>query len=110
VKKNLFEMGAKIEAGWEADNKTRPAEDNAREILPPDKHRLTLHKEKRRGKTVTVVAPFHLAETEAKILLKRLKKKLGVGGTLKKTAMEFQGDIGDTLRNELEAMRYRFRA
>lgn len=109
MKKNLFEMGAKIEEGWEADNKMRPKTQKTQEIRPPQAHRLYVRKEKRRGKNITVVAPFFLAEKELKTLLTHLKKKLGTGGTLKGDSLEFQGDIGDTLRRELEAMRYRFR-
>jgi translation initiation factor 1 len=58
---------------------------------------------------VTIVKPFHLAKTELQTLLKRLKKKLGTGGTLKENALEFQGDIPDKLQSALEEMHYRFR-
>ena len=66
-------------------------------------------KEKRRGKTVTVIKPFHLAKEDLKILLKTLKKKLGTGGTIKENTLEFQGDVPDTLRASLEEMHYRFK-
>ncbi len=101
-------MGADLGDGWEADNKQKPSEQN-RETKPPEKHRLYLAKEKRRGKVVTIVKPFYLDKDKLKTLLKHLKKRLGTGGTLKEDALEFQGDIPQQVRTALEEMRYRFR-
>jgi translation initiation factor 1 len=109
MKENLFEMGADLGDGWESDNKKAPAKKEKTEIKPPQKHQLYLAKEKRRGKVVTIVKPFHLSKTELQALLKSLKKRLGTGGTLKEDALEFQGDIPDKLQNALEEMHYRFR-
>lgn len=109
MKKNLFEMGAKLGDGWEADNKKKPQKEKKTEVKPPEKHRLYLAKEKRRDKTVTIVKPFHLAKADLQALLKKLKKRLGTGGTAKEDALEFQGDISDQVRNALEEMSYRFR-
>ena len=109
MKKNLFEMGAKIEAGWEADNKKSAAPKQAVDNKPPEKHRLYVKKEKRRGKHVTIVGPFKLAESELKALAKKLRKKLGTGGTVKEDTVELQGDVEEEVRTALEAMRYRFR-
>ena len=109
MKKNLFEMGADLGDGWEADNKTKPQKKTSVEIKPPQKHQLYLAKEKRRGKVVTIVKPFHLAKSELQSLLKQLKKRLGTGGTVKENALEFQGDIPEQVRTVLEEMEYRFR-
>jgi len=109
MKKNLFEMGADLGDGWASDNKEKSVKKEKLEIKPPEKHQLHLAKEKRRGKVVTIVKPFHLAKEELQILLKRLKKKLGTGGTVKENALEFQGDIPDKLKESLEDMHYRFR-
>ena len=109
MKENLFEMGADIGDGWSSDNKEKTVIKKKVEIKPPQKHQLYLAKEKRRGKIVTIVKPFHLARQELKALLKTLKKKLGTGGTLKEESLEFQGDIPDKLRATLEEMHYRFR-
>ena len=109
MKKNLFEMGAKLGDGWEADNKKKAQKEEKTEVKPPEKHRLYLAKEKRRGKTVTIVKPFHLAKADLQALFKKLKKRLGTGGTAKEDALEFQGDISDQVRNALEEMSYRFR-
>ncbi len=110
MKKNLFEMGADLGEGWEADNRKKPEKRDTTEELPPEKHRLHLIKEKRRGKTVTIVKPFYLAKTDLQALLKKLKKRLGTGGTAKEDRLEFQGDIPDQVRSALEAMGYRFKS
>ena len=109
MKKNLFEMGADLGEGWSADNKNTIS--NSKEIASksPQEHRLYLSREKRRGKTVTIVHPFHLVKEELQRLLKILKKKLGTGGTIREDALEFQGDIPEQLRTSLEEMQYRFR-
>jgi translation initiation factor 1 len=108
VKENLFEMGANFEDGWSSDNKEKTAEKVSGEIKAPQKHQLHLAKEKRRGKVVTIVKPFYLDSTTFQALLKTLKKKLGTGGTIKAESLEFQGDIPDLVRSQLEALGYRF--
>ena len=108
-KKNLFEIRSDLGEGWQSDNKVTSQEENNDEIKPPEKHQLHMAKEKRRGKTVTVIKPFHLAKEDLKALLKTLKKKLGTGGTIKENTLEFQGDVPDTLRASLEEMHYRFK-
>ncbi len=79
------------------------------EILEPPKHQLIFHKEKRRGKTVTLVGPFLLQKEDTKALLKTLKKKLGCGGTISEEFLEFQGDTQLKLREHLQSMDYRFK-
>jgi translation initiation factor 1 len=108
-KKNLFEIGAKFEESWSADNKQKPSQKTNQTIKPPQKHQLHLAKEKRRGKVVTIVRPFHLAKADLQSLLKTLKKKLGTGGTIREDSLEFQGDIPETLRAQLETLHYRFK-
>ena len=107
--RNIFELGNDLGEGWQSDNKTTSQGKEHQEIKPPEKHQLHLAKEKRRGKTVTIIKPFHLSTQNLKALLKTLKKKLGTGGTLKGDALEFQGDVPDTLRASLEEMYYRFK-
>jgi len=107
--KNLFEMGAKFDDEWSADNKDKPSKVTSTEIKTPNKHQLHFAKEKRRGKVVTIVQPFYLDKKELQTLLKTLKKKLGTGGTVKENTLEFQGDIPEQVRKHLEAMEYRFK-
>ena len=79
------------------------------EKFEPNKHQLVFHKEKRRGKVVTLVGPFKIEKEALKSLLKTLKKKLGCGGTVSEDFLEFQGDIPVKLREQLEALEYRFK-
>ncbi len=81
----------------------------ATELTEPAKHQLIFHKEKRRGKVVTLVGPFMLEKDTLKSLLKTLKKKLGCGGTVSEEFLEFQGDIQLKLRENLEKLEYRFK-
>jgi len=105
----MFEMGADFGDSWQVDNKEKKEERSAIEIKPPEKHRLHFAKERRRGKVVTIVKPFYLERKALQSLLKRLKKMLGTGGTIKADTLEFQGDVPQRLRETLEAMHYRFR-
>jgi len=109
MKKNLFEMGAHFDEGWASDNKQKEKQEVEVEVKAPEKHRLYLAKEKRRGKVVTVVQPFCLEKRELQALLKTLKKRLGTGGTLKENTLEFQGDIAVGVRQALESLSYGFK-
>ena len=105
-------MGATFEDGWSSDNKEKAAKNSTqpcKEILAPQKHQLHFAKEKRRGKVVTIVKPFCLKKEELQSLLKTIKKRLGTGGTIKKNALEFQGDIQAQLKSLLEEMEFRLK-
>ncbi len=109
MRDNLFEMGANFNDTWISDNKEKPSTQTSTEIKEPNKHELHFTKEKRRGKTVTIVKPFYLAKAELQALLKTLKKRLGTGGTVKDNTLEFQGDIPDKVRLALEMLGYGFK-
>jgi len=109
LKENLFEMGANFDDDWSSDNKEKSVQKTSTEIKEPNKHQLHFAKEKRRGKIVTIVKPFYLSKSDLQALVKTLKKKLGTGGTVKENTLEFQGDIPDILRQQLEALGYRFK-
>ncbi len=70
-------------------------------LLDPSAHCLTLKKEKRRGKIVTLVGSFSLSEEDAQKTLSSLKKSLACGGTYKEGWMEFQGDISPKVKELL---------
>ncbi|MCF6243501.1 MAG: translation initiation factor [Sulfurovum sp.] len=106
---NVFEMGAKFGDEWSADNKDKPNKVTSTEIKAPNKHQLHFAKEKRRGKVVTIVKPFYLDKKELQTLLKILKKKLCTGGTIKENSLEFQGDISEQVREQLDTLRYSFK-
>ena len=109
MKKNLFEMGASFDDDWTSDNKDKPKAKKSTEIKLPQKHQLHFAKEKRRGKVVTIVKPFYLNNSDLKALLKTLKKKLGTGGTVKDDSLEFQGEVQEVVKIQLEKLNYRFK-
>jgi translation initiation factor 1 len=106
-KLDLF-IGADIDDGWAEVQSPRKSA-VADEILEPSKHFLYFQKEKRRGKTVTLVGPFQLPKNDATALLKTLKKKLGCGGKYSDGFMEFQGELKDKLKELLLKEGYKFR-
>lgn len=109
MKENLFEMGSNFSDDWSSDNKEKPKKKLSTEVKIPQKHQLHFAKEKRRGKVITIVQPFHLSTNDLKSLLKILKKKLGTGGTNKENSLEFQGEIQDNLHIQLEKLNYAFK-
>jgi len=109
MKKNIFEMGANLGEGWQADNKTIETKSETSKIKAPQAHRLYLAKEKRRGKIVTIVKPFALDKQTSQALLKAIKKRLGCGGTFKEDSLELQGDIAVQARQYLQDQGYRFK-
>jgi len=106
-KLDLF-IGADFDDGW-AEVQTSQKTKSKKEILEPQKHTLHFAKEKRRGKVVTLVGPFHLSKENSTNLLKKLKKKLGCGGSFKENFMEFQGEPKTKLRELLSAEGFRFK-
>jgi translation initiation factor 1 len=94
-KLDLF-IGAQIDDGWSEVEEKKST--TSKQPLLPAKHQLYFSKEKRRGKTVTLVGEFSLAKDEAATLLKKLKKQLGCGGSFKNGFMEFQGDLKEKIR------------
>ena len=79
------------------------------DILVANKHDLFFKKEKRNGKTITLVGEFFLVEKEAQKILKDFKKKLGCGGAYKGSWMEFQGEVRPRLRELLVDLDFKFK-
>lgn len=107
AKLDLF-IGAQIDEGWSEIASERKSS-LAPDTLPHAKHELFFKKEKRNGKTITLVGEFFLEESESARILKELKKKLGCGGTFKEGWMEFQGDIKEKIRALLVEEAFRFK-
>ena len=105
-KLDLF-IGAEIDEGWNEITERRS--EVAKEILEPSKHFLVFRKEKRRGKVVTLVGEFCLEDAAANDVLKTLKKKLACGGTYKDGWMEFQGEVQEKLKSNLQELGFRFK-
>jgi len=102
-------MGADFNDEWSSDNKEKAKKKVSTEVKEPAKHQLHFAKEKRRGKVVTIVKPFFLSANDLKALLKTLKKKLGTGGTVKDETLEFQGEVRENLKVQLEKLGYGFK-
>src|SRR3954468_21261514 len=60
----------------------------------------------RKGKTVTTVANVPLADAGLKELAGKLKKRCGVGGSVKDGVIELQGDHRDVVLEVLKAEGY----
>jgi len=65
-----------------------------------------LDRKGRGGKSVTVIEGLQIPQKEREALLKRLKAKLGTGGTVKDTCLELQGDHRDALMEAMEKLGY----
>ena len=102
-------MGADFSDEWSSDNKEKPKKRPSTEVKLPEKHQLHFTKERRRGKVVTIVKPFYLSANDLKALLKTVKKKLGTGGTVKEESLEFQGEVQENLKTQLEKLGYGFK-
>ena len=60
----------------------------------------------RKGKTVTTISAFQLADDELRSLAAQLKRKCGTGGSVKDGIIIIQGDHRDTLLSELKKQGY----
>lgn len=64
-------------------------------------------KKGRNGKPVTLVEDFQGEEEELKIICKRIKTTLGIGGSVKDGAMVFQGNNRDKIIEILHDLGYK---
>ncbi len=96
----LFEIGAKIDDGWSSDN--RSSSKKIADYKSIDECIVKLYTEKRKGKIVTIANGVDISPPLAKEILKRVKKRLGRGGTFKSASFEFQGDCKDSLKSSLK--------
>lgn len=101
-----LDLGASWGEGWSLEEEK---DTKVIKLLEPTEHRLVFQKEKRKGKTVTLVGPFSLSEDNAQSTLSKLKKSLACGGAYKESWMEFQGDIAPKVREQLEKLGFRFK-
>jgi translation initiation factor 1 len=86
-------------------------------VVSPASHAVRVRRERsgRKGKTVTVAAPFFLNKEVARNLLSELKRSCGSGGTLKQAkapdgrecfSLEIQGDHVDAITDRLAQAGY----
>ncbi len=75
----------------------------ARPREPAAEGPIKVRREVRRGKSITTIFNTPLSDAELRQLGARLKKRCGVGGTVKDGVIELQGDHRDVVVSELEA-------
>jgi translation initiation factor 1 len=68
--------------------------------------RVSLDTKGRKGKGVTLIKGLPLISKDLKVLAKELKQKCGVGGSVKDSTIEIQGDHRDLLIALLKAKSY----
>ena len=68
--------------------------------------RVRVRREKRRGKDATTIEGVPVRDDELKALAARLKKRCGVGGSVKDGVIELQGDHRDVVLEVLRADGY----
>ena len=78
------------------------------EIIPSDIDlKIQLEKNKRGGKTVSVIMPLPYNPEYFQKLLKDLKKLCGTGGSFKETTIEIQGDHREKIKQHLEKIGFK---
>jgi translation initiation factor 1 len=77
--------------------------------LPAEQQTAHIRREtkSRGGKTVTAIMNLQLTEADMKALAKILKKRCGVGGTVKNEIIEIQGDQRETVVATLQQLGYK---
>jgi translation initiation factor 1 len=92
-----------------ADGDLRKARDPGLTERRADGERVKVRREVagRRGKAVTTVSGVPVNDAELKVLAGKLKKRCGVGGSVKQGVIEIQGDHRDVVVQMLEAEGYK---
>jgi translation initiation factor 1 len=91
-----------------SDGDLRKARDPLLKQRRADGNRVTVRREiaSRRGRAVTTVSGVPIDDAGLKDLAGRLKKRCGVGGSVKAGVIEIQGDHRDTVVEILKADGY----
>lgn len=102
-KLGLEDLGGLV---FSTNNDFEPGENSGEDIEtpPPAEQRLEAHfsSKGRGGKTVTVIKGFEGSEEDLQQLGKDLKKKCGVGGSVKEREIIIQGDVREKVMQLLQ--------
>jgi len=84
-------------------------ENQKQEVIPPSKQRLIvgIERKNRGGKCVTIVKGFIGSDDDIEELGITLKKRCGVGGTVKEGEIIIQGEIKQKVASILQEMGYK---
>lgn len=107
-KLGLEDLGGFVFSTDDEFDPDRYNEEEPQKTLPPSEQRLEAHysSKGRAGKTVTVVKGFEGTEEDLTTLGKELKKKCGVGGSVKEREIIIQGDVRDKVMAHLKDKGY----
>lgn len=86
------------------DHVASPEEKSVKNEFSAQEDPLICKYEKRKGKPITIVEDFQGTEEEFKRLAKKIKSKLGVGGSVKNGEMIIQGDYRKVIMEDLKAL------
>lgn len=91
------------------DFQYQTAAETGAETLPPERQRLIvgIDRRNRGGKQVTLVSGFVGNQDDAKELCRKLKTRLGVGGSAKDGDITIQGDFRDKVVAILQELGYK---
>jgi translation initiation factor 1 len=108
-KLGLEDLGGFVFSTDESFDPDQYSEENASESLKPEEQQLEAHysSKGRAGKKVTVVKGFKGADDELRELGKDLKKKCGVGGSVKDGEIIIQGEVRDKVMAYLRELGYK---
>ena len=86
-----------------------PSQKSAGAQKPASKEgaRVRLERKGRGGKTVTLIEGLHMPAEDGALLMKKLKTRLGTGGTFKDDIFEIQGDHREMIMVLLQDMGYK---
>lgn len=79
-------------------------------LCPPQRQPARVRRERRGGRTVTIVSGLDAVASDLPALLKLLKHECATGGTLASGALELQGDHREKIVARLREMGYPARA
>ena len=104
-KKNRVNVVYSTNSDFEYDNNNNNSEDNT--LKPSDQNlRVQIEKNKRGGKTVTLIMNFVGTNEDLKALAKDLKGMCGVGGSVKDGEIIIQGDFKIKIIDILQSKGY----
>lgn len=84
-------------------------ENNIQPLTPLQKTPLTVVTDRkgRNGKTATIIEGFTVPQAEVEDLARKLKQKLGVGGSVREGEILIQGDHKDAVKKFLASLNFK---
>ena len=83
------------------------AEEKAPEALQKTPLIITIDRKGRNGKTATIIEGFTLSQPEVEDIARKLKQKLGVGGSVRDGEILIQGDHKENVKKFLSSLNFK---